>query len=412
MVHSTRNVTEEIMPNNEKMSINERRKYLKLVAPRYAKAMRRERGELLTEMGEVTKLHRKSLIRLINMPNLDRAPKKSRFKRKRYGTAVADVVRVVWESLDYVCAERLTPVLLDTAQQLARWEELVLTSEVEVALGMISRASVQRLLERFKQDTPRLPRRKPQPPNRLLRQVPMERLPWDTEVPGTFEVDLVHHSGPVASGEYVHTLQLVDIATGWSERVAILGRSQEAMVRGFRKVQERLPFPIKHLHPDNGSEFFNDHLVRYFGEEITGLRLSRSRPYHKNDNRFVEQKNSTLVRAYVGYDRLDNSAQCAALNILYDQLWIYYNLFQPVMHMIGKEVIDGKPHRKHDKAKTPYQRLLACNILLPEQKTRLDDLYVKTNPRELHREIYQAVEQLWQHPASNTTNRKEAVLLR
>jgi hypothetical protein len=131
MVHSTRNVTEEIMPNNEKMSINERRKYLKLVAPRYTKARRKERGELLTEMGEVTKLHRKSLIRLINMPNLDRAPKKSRFKRKRYGTAVADVIRVVWESLDYVCAERLTPVLLDTAQQLARWEELVLTSEVE-----------------------------------------------------------------------------------------------------------------------------------------------------------------------------------------------------------------------------------------------------------------------------------------
>jgi hypothetical protein len=412
MVHSTKNVTEEIMPNNEKMSINERRKYLKLVAPRYAKARRKERGELLTEMGEVTKLHRKSLIRLINMPNLDRAPKKPRFKRKRYGTAVADVVRVVWESLDYVCAERLTPVLLDTAQQLARWEELVLTSEVEVALNTISRASVQRLLERFKQDTPRLPRRKPQPPNRLLRQVPMERLPWNTEVPGTFEVDLVHHSGPVAAGEYVHTLQLVDIATGWSERVAILGRSQEAMVRGFRKVQERLPFSIKHLHPDNGSEFFNDHLVRYFGEQITGLRLSRSRPYHKNDNRFVEQKNSTLVRAYVGYDRLDNGAQCAALNTLYDQLWIYYNLFQPVMHMIGKEVIDGKLHRTHDKAKTPYQRLLACNLLLPEQKTRLDDLYAKTNPRDLHREIYQAVEQLWQHPASNTSNRKEAALIR
>lgn len=400
------------MPNNEKMSINERRKYLKLVAPRYGKARRKERGELLTEMGEVTKLHRKSLIRLINMPNLDRAPKKPRFKRKRYGTAVADVVQVVWESLDYVCAERLTPVLLDTAQQLARWEELVLTSEVEVALNTISRASVQRLLERFKQDTPRLPRRKPQPPNRLLRQVPMERLPWDTEVPGTFEVDLVHHSGPVAAGEYVHTLQLVDIATGWSERVAILGRSQEAMVRGFRKVQERLPFSIKHLHPDNGSEFFNDHLVRYFGEQITGLRLSRSRPYHKNDNRFVEQKNSTLVRAYLGYDRLDNGAQCAALNTLYDQLWIYYNLFQPVMHMIGKEVIDGKPHRKHDKAKTPYQRLLACNVLLPEQKTRLDALYAKTNPRYLHRAIYQAVEQLWQHPESNTSNRKEAALLR
>ena len=399
------------MPNEEKMSIDERRKYLKLVVSRYRKSDRVERSRLLTEMGMVTGLHRKSLIRLMGMPSLERMPKKPRLRRRRYGSAVADAVRVVWESLDYVCAERLTPVLQDTARQLAKWEELALTSEIEMALGAISRATVQRLLERFQQDTPKLPRRKPQPPNRLLRDVPMERLSWRTESPGSFETDLVHHCGMVAAGDYVHTLQLVDIATGWSERVAVLGRSQEAMVRGFKKVQARLPFPIKHLHPDNGSEFFNDHLIRYFGEEITGLRLSRSRPYHKNDNRFVEQKNSTLVRAYVGYDRLDNGAQYAALNTLYDQLWLYYNLFQPVMHMIGKEVIDGKLQRKHDKAKTPYQRLLDANILLPESKAKLAALYARTNPRQLREEIYRAVEQLWQLPASNSSNRKEAALL-
>jgi hypothetical protein len=125
----------------------------------------------------------------------------------------------------------------------------------------------------------------------------------------------------------------------------------------------------------------------------------------------VEQKNSTLVRAYVGYDRLDNGAQCAALNTLYDQLWLYYNLFQPVMHMIGKEVIDGRLHRKHDKAKTPYQRLLDANILLPEPKAKLAALYARTNPRQLRKEIYRAVEQLWQLPAFNSSNRKEAALL-
>ncbi len=400
------------MPNDEKMSIDERRKYLKLLLPRYAKARRRECSELLTEMGEVTGLHRKSLIRLMNMSSLERAQKKPRLKRRRYGSAVADAVRVVWESLDYMCAERLTPALRDTARQLAKWEELTLTPEVELALTTISRATVQRLLERFQQDTPKLPRRKPQPPNRLLRDVPMERLSWRTESPGSFETDLVHHCGAIAAGNYVHTLQLVDIAIGWSERVAMLGRSQEAMERGFKKVRDRLPFPINHLHPDNGSEFFNDHLIRYFGEEITGLRLSRSRPYRKNDNRFVEQKNSTLVRAYIGYDRLDNSAQCAALNALYDQLWLYYNLFQPVMHMIGKEVINGKLHRRYDKAKTPYQRLLASNILRPEQKTRLAALYANTNPRKLRKEIYQAVAQLWELTESNKTNRKEAALVR
>ena len=133
-----------------------------------------------------------------------------------------------------MCAERLTPVLQDTARQLAKWEELRLTTEIEMALGSVSRAAVQRMIQRFYQDTPRLPRRKPQPPDRRLQDVPMERLSWRTEIPGSFETYLVHHCGPVAAGGYVLTLQLVDIATGWSERVAVLGRSQEAMARGFQ----------------------------------------------------------------------------------------------------------------------------------------------------------------------------------
>ncbi|MCJ7744574.1 MAG: hypothetical protein MUO99_08500 [Dehalococcoidales bacterium] len=401
------------MPSDEKMSVDERRKYLKLVAPRYVKARRAERSKLLTEMREVTGLHRKSLLRLMHMPSLERAPRRRRFRRRRYGAAVAEVVQVVWESLDYVCAERLTPALLPTARQLAQWEELVLTLEVEAALRTISRATVQRLLQHFQQDTPKLPRRKPQPPNRLLRDVPMERLWWATSTPGSFEADLVHHCGPVAAGDYIHSLQLVDIATGWSERVAVFGRSQAAMVEAFGRVRARLPFSINHLHPDNGSEFFNDHLIRYFGEEITGLRLSRSRPYRKNDNRFVEQKNATLVRAYTGYERLDSRRQCAALDNLYDLLWVYNNLFQPVLHLVGKEVVDGKLHRKWDQAQTPYQRLLASGVLSPKQEVRLASLYTGTNPRQLRKAIYQAVEQLWEHPESlNTTNRKEAAPLR
>ena len=325
------------MPIDDRMTVNERRKYLKLVAPRYARAGRVARGALLTEMAAVTGLHRRSLVRLLHAPSLERAPKRLRVRQRRYGTAVTDVVRLCWESLDYVCAERLTPALLPTAQQLAQWEEVMLTQEVAAQLGTISRATLQRLLQRFQQDTPKLPRQKPQAPNRLLRAVPMERLSWATSVPGSFETDLVHHCGPVAEGTYLHTLQLVDVATGWSERVAVLGRSQEQMEDGFRRVQTRLPFPITHLHPDNGSEFFNDHLIRYFGQEVTGLKLSRSRPYQKNDNRFVEQKNATLVRAYLGYGRLDTLRQCTALNALYDQLWVYYNLFQPVLHQVKQD---------------------------------------------------------------------------
>lgn len=401
------------MPSDDRMSVDERRKYLKLVAPRYAKAGRAERSALLTEMAAVTGLYRKSLLRLLHGPTLDRAPSGPRLRRRRYGVEVADVVRVVWGSLDYVCAERLTPVLLPTAQHLAKWGELEVTPEVEGALRTISRATVQRLLQRFRQYNPKLPRRKPQPPNRLLREVPMGRLSWAIASPGSFEADLVHHCGIVTAGEYVYTLQLVDIATGWSERVAVLGRSQAVMVEGFRRVQARLPFGITHLHPDNGSEFFNDHLIRHFGEEVTGLRLSRSRPYRKNDNRIVEQKNSTLVRAYVGYERLDTRGQCAALNALYDQLWVYYNLFQPVLHLVGKEVVNGKLRRRWDQAQTPYQRLLASGILSPEQEARLAALYAGTNPRQLRETIYQAVERLWQHPnSSNVTKQQEAALLR
>lgn len=386
------------MASEDKMTVDERRKYLKLMAPRYARAGRSQRSVLLNEMEAVTGLHRKSLLRLLHGPSLNRVPQRPRRRPRRYGAAVAEVVRVVWESLDYVCAERLTPALLPTAQQLAQWEELVLTDQVAAHLGTISRATVQRLLQRFQLDRPRLPRRKPQPPNGLLRQTPMERLSWDIRAPGTFETDLVHHCGSTTAGEYVHTLQLVDIATGWSERVAVLGRSQAAMVAGFRRVQGRLPFPITHLHPDNGSEFFNDHLIRYFGEAMTGLRLSRSRPYRKNDNRFVEQKNATLVRAYVGYERLETPGQWATLNTLYDQLWVYYNLFQPVLHLVGKEVVNGKFRRRWDRAQTPYQRLVASGILAPEQQARLAALYAGTNPRQLREAIYQAVERLAHHP--------------
>lgn len=391
---------------DDRMTVDERRKYLKLVAPRYGRAGWPERGALLTEMAAVTGLHRKSLVRLLHAPSLDRAPQRPRLRRRRYGPAVAAVVRIAWESLDYVCAERLTPALLTTAQQLAQWEELVLTPAVEGQLVAISRATVQRLLHQFQQDTPKLPRCKPQPPNRLLRGVPMERLPWATTAPGSFETDLVHHCGPVAAGTYVHTLQLVDVATGWSERVAVLGRSQEQMVAGFRRVQARLPFAITHLHPDNGSEFFNDHLLRYFGETVVGLKLSRSRPYHKNDNRFVEQKNATLVRAYLGYGRLETLRQCEAVNALYDQLWRYYNLCQPVLHLVGKEVVHGTLSRRWDRAQTPYQRLLASGVLSPEQQARLAALYRATNPRPLREDIYRAIAQLWQQ----ADQRKEAAV--
>lgn len=286
-----------------------------------------------------------------------------------------------------MCAERLTPALASTAEQLARHGELAVTEEVLEQLGRISVSSVQRRLTRLGQDAMRLPRRGPDRANKVAKAIPMKRIPWDTADPGHFEVDLVHHSGPRSDGEFVQTFQMIDVATGWSERVAILGRSQRAMEEGTRLILARLPFPVKELHPDNGPEFLNDHLVRIWGEEITGLTLTRSRPYQKNDNRFVEQKNDTLVRAYLGQARLDTAEQCAALNALYDQMWVYYNLFQPVLHLVEKTHDGVRTRRRWDDAQTPFARLLATDALAPAVRDRLERLYAETNPRALRRTI-------------------------
>src|SRR5205085_5168435 len=246
------------------------------------------RGALLAEMGLVTGLHRRSLVRLLSPhgPGLARQPRR-RQRARTYGHEVDDALRVIGESLDYICATRLTPTLVATARQLAAHGELRLSAEVEAQLARISRASVQRRLTRLAQDTPRLPRGGPERASRtnaVARQIPMRRIAWDQPEPGHFEVDLVHHGGHEPVGEYAHTLQWVDVATGWSERVAVLGRSQRRMEDGFRRGLTRVPCPVRKLHPDNGSEFLNDHLVRFWGETITGLSLSRSRPYKKDDN--------------------------------------------------------------------------------------------------------------------------------
>lgn len=374
------------MPDAERMTVNERRKCLKRMQGRYLSGTREERSRLLDELVVLTGLHRKSVVRLLKASSLERQPRR-RQRGRAYGAAVDDALRVIWESLDHICAERLTPALVSTAKQLARHGELEVTEELLEQLGRISVASVQRRLTRLGQDTLRLPRRGPERANKVAREIPMKRIPWDTADPGHFEIDLVHHSGPRSDGEFVHTFQMIDVATGWSERVAILGRGQAAMERGTRQIMARLPFPIKELHPDNGPEFLNNHLVRIWGEAITGLTLTRSRPYQKNDNRFVEQKNDTLVRAYLGQARLDTADQCAALNVLYDQMWVYYNLFQPVLHLIEKTHDGARVRRRWDDAQTPFARLLATDALAPNDRARLERLYAETNPRALRRAI-------------------------
>jgi hypothetical protein len=240
----------------------------------------------------------------------------------------------------------------------------------------------------------------------------MERIAWHETEPGHFEVDMVHHCGPTSTGQFVHTLQMIDVASGWSERVATLGRSYLVMADGFERILSRLPFNVREIHTDNGSEFLNHHLLRFWSNVDPSIHLSRSRPYCKNDSRFVEQKNSTLVRAYLGYQRLDTAAHTNALNHLYDKMWLYYNFFQPVMRLAEKTVIPrpGKGNRikrKYDQAKTPFDRLCSTDCLDEHVKVQLQRRREAINPRRLRQEIYDDLLRLSRMPSPDPTRNED-----
>jgi len=391
------------MSIDDEMTIDERRKYLRKMQKRYAKEGRKGKGRLLDEMEQIASLHRKYLIEMMNS-DLERRPRR-RQRGRRYGPEVDDALRVIHESLDYICPERLTPSLVWMAQHLAKHGELEASPLLLGQLEHISVSTVRRILARIRQDEPRLPRRGPRRTNRVTRDVPMKRIPWNEQEPGHFEIDLVHHCGPSPSGEYVCTMQMIDVATGWSERRAVLGRSYLVMKDAFQCILHRLPFPILEIHPDNGSEFFNHHLKRFWKEIVQGVHLSRSRPYQKNDNRFVEQKNSTLVRAYLGNERLDTVAQTMAVNRHYDKMWFYYNFFQPVMRLTEKTLIREKGQltrvkRRYDSARTPFDRLCETTAITQEDREHLEAIRDRTNPRELRQEIYDVIDQIFSLPGA------------
>lgn len=389
------------MSNEDKMNIDERRKYLRRMKKRYVQAGRKEQGRLLDEMEAVTELHRKSLIRLIN-GGLERQPRQGQ-RGRTYGSEVSYALSVIAESFDYLCAERLTPNLVWMANHLATHGEMVVSPPLLEKLDQISISTTQRILGRIPRDKPRLPRKGPQRTRKLTQGIPMRRIPWNEQQPGHCETDLVHHCGPSASGEYMCTVQVIDIATGWSELRAVLGRSYLVMEDAFRYILARLPFLILELHPDNGSEFFNHHMLRFWKDIVKGVRLSRSRPYHKNDNRFVEQKNSSIVRAYLGDDRLDTVAQTIAVNQLYDKVWVYYNLLQPVMRLAEKIVtpVEGqlaRVKRRYDQARTPFDRLCETTAITQGRREQLEALRDRTNPRQLRQEIYDQIEYIFSLP--------------
>jgi hypothetical protein len=376
------------MSETEAMNIDERRKYIHKMWGRYRQGKKGEKGKLLDEIEAVTGMHRKAIIRLLN-GRLSRK-KRSRERGKEYGVEVDDTVRVIARSLDYPCAERLQPNLVWMAQHLRMHRELRIGKEVLEKLERVSVSTLKRMLKLVGRSEPKLATQQPKRPqtNSLRKQYPMSKIAWDIAEAGHFEVDLVHHSGENTIGEYIHTLQMVDIATGWSEIVAVFGRSYRVMADGFDYILARLPFEVQEIHPDNGVEFFNQNLLRYWKEKAPDLQLSRSRPYQKNDNRFVEENNHSLVRAYIGHDRLDTQVQLKVLRQLHEKLWLYHNFFQPVMRLQEKEYVSPLQYRrKYDQAKTPFDRLKEKNILKENIRLQLETLRDQTNPMTLRYQI-------------------------
>jgi hypothetical protein len=392
------------MSETDHMNVDERRKYLHKMRLRYWETQaRRERSQLLDEMETVLELHRKSLLRLIH-GELARKPRRKQ-RGRTYSTEIAHAIRVIAKSLDYPCAERLRPNLVWLAEHLAKHGEIQTNADLLEKLRQVSVSTVRRMLAPSQKQTERLAhRRPPRSPHRSLTQgIPMRRIAWNEPEPGHIEVDLVHHCGESASGQYTHTLQMVDISTGWCQCVAVLGRSYLVMADGFQYLLEQLPFKIQELHPDNGSEFFNYHLLRFFGQALPQAELSRSRPYEKNDNRFVEENNYSLVRAYVGYVRLDTVTQTHWLNQLYEKLGLYHNFFQPVMRLKEKAVSaeDLKRYRRiYDEPQTPFDRLLAKGVLSPETEQQFQALREATNPCQLREEIAQLIDRLFALPGA------------
>jgi hypothetical protein len=328
---------------------------------------------MLDDMVYVTGLNRNYITQLLN-GRLSRK-KRSRERGPTYGPEVEDAVRVIARALDYPCAERLKPRLVFMAEHLMHQDQLWVDQETLEKLRKISVATLKRMQPKIKRPTEQLAHRQPpkRPRNTLREAYPMRRIPLETLEPGHFEVDLVLHCDTNSTGEFIHTIQMTDVATGWSEIQAVFGRSFRVMEDGFACILAQLPFPVLEIHPDNGTEFFNKFLLGFWKERVPDLAISRSRPYHKNDNRFVEENNRSLVRAYVGHGRLDTLEHLSILRDLYQDLGCYHNFFLPVMKTVEKIALDEIHYKRvFDQPRPPLDRLAETDTV---SQLRLDVLF-------------------------------------
>jgi len=375
------------------MSQTSKRELVAELRPRYTLGNRTAKRRILDELVAVTGYHRKYAIQLLNHPPKGRTHKR-RVSQPKYDGRVRAALEQVWRAANCICGKRLAPALAEFVTALERYGELKLDAETRRLLLRLSPATADRLLKRARQGLRPHGLGTTKPGTLLLQAIPIRTFAqWDDAQPGFMEVDLVAHCGTSTHGEYLNSLDMVDVKTRWVELAPLINRSQATVTAAIADCQLRLPFRLLGLDSDNGSEFINNDLKRHCEKE--GITFTRCRPYKKNDQAYVEQKNWTAVRQVVGYDRFEGPDAWAALSALYVPLRLYLNFFQPVMVLIEKQRNGAKVKKRYDKAKTPYQRVLDAPEVTEEAKQRLRQLYRTLNPAELLRQIQSHQTALW-----------------
>lgn len=379
------------------MNIEARKQYMETVRERYLKGSKKEKGRILDEYCKNTGQERKYVSKKLRYKIKLKPEDSARKPRKEYydGYVRSALVRL-WTIFDYPCGQRLAPLLKDESTKLRALGEISCSQETLFKLQRITPSTIDKKLTHEK-EVMRNKRKYASKRNFLIsNKVPVKTsAEQDRLTPGQEQIDCVEHCGTSAAGDYVNTLSIVDIYSGWWEGEAIMGKGQERALTAIDEARKRSPFTWKEIHPDNGGNILNIHVYNYAQQQR--ITMSRSRPYKKNDNCFVEQKNSTHVRQVVGYLRYDTAEEQTIMKGLYrNELRLYKNFFQPVMKLASKERVKGKIHKKQGTAMTPYKRLMESSTVKKATKTQLQKLYASLNPAELKRNIDAKLKLLYQ----------------
>jgi transposase InsO family protein len=369
------------------------REYAASLRPRYRLASRRDKSRLLDEFCRVTKRDRKVAIRLLRHP-----PKRARRRAGRppeYLSTLRPALEQVWEASDYLCSKRLAPFLSELIESLERHDEVTLSPQQRTVLLRISPATIDRLLRPVRRQHRRHGVATTSPSLAALRaQVPLRTFgEWTNVPPGHLQADLLAHCGDSGHDFFLTSLLAIDVATGWTELQAVWGKGHHRVGAAIQAVRHALPMPLLSLHTDNGSEFLNHILVPWCRDKH--IAFTRGRPYRKNDQAYVEQRNGAVLRRYIGYDRYRTREAFAALKTVHELLQLYVNFFQPIRKLLSKERHGARVVKRYDRAQTPYRRLLASGVLTPEQSAALATQYQQLNPLRLRTDLQTRLEALW-----------------